>query len=51
MGEIIPIPVWMIPFSVLKINFELLRKIENIVKKRFLLSEAWNAWKEKYFLF
>ena len=36
MGEIIPFPVWIIPFPVLKINFELLGSNEkHFVKKSF----------------
>ena len=36
MGEIIPVPVWIIPFPVLKINFELLGKNKNhFVKEVF----------------
>ena len=36
MGEIIPFPVWVILFPVLKTNFELLGKYgENVVKKFF----------------
>ena len=36
MGEIIPFPVWIIPFHVLKINFELLGSNEkHFVKQVF----------------
>ena len=36
MGEIIPFPVWIIPFPVLKINFELLgTNVQDFVKEIF----------------
>ena len=37
MGEIISFPVWMIPFPVLKINFELFgTNVQDFVKRNFL---------------
>ena len=41
MGEIIPSPVWINPFPVSKINFELLGSNEKYVVKEFFSSEAW----------
>ena len=42
MGEIIPFPVWIIPFSVLKINFEALGLNKKRSVKELFSSEAWN---------
>ena len=41
MGEIIPFPVWIIPFPVLKINFETIGSIEKCFVKEVFSSEAW----------
>ena len=41
MGEIIPFPVWIIQFPVLKINFEPLRSNEKYFVKEVFSSEAW----------
>ena len=51
MGEIIPFPVWKIPFRVLKINFEPLGSNEKIFVKDFFGSDAWKWEKQFYFLF
>ena len=40
-GEIIPFPVWIIAFPVLKIDFEPLRSNEKHCAKGFFLSEPW----------
>ena len=39
--EIITFPVWIIPFPVLKISFELLGSNEKYFVKEVFLSEAW----------
>ena len=40
MGKIIPFPVWIIPFTVLKINFELLGSIKkHSVKQGFFIRD------------
>ena len=41
-GEIIKFPVWIIPFPVLKINFELLGMNEKHFVKEVFWSQAWN---------
>ena len=40
MGEVIPFPVWIIPFPALKINFETLGSNEKSFSKEVFLSEA-----------
>ena len=44
-GEIIPFPVWIIPFPVLKIDFEPFGSYENDVEKEVFRSEAWKLEK------
>ena len=41
MGEIIPFPVWIIPFPVLKINLELIGENEKCFTKKFF--HQWSA--------
>ena len=41
MGEIIPFPVWIVPFPVLKINFENFGTNKKYVVKEVISSEAW----------
>ena len=41
MGEIIPFPVWIIPFPVLKNDFELLGSNEKHFVKGVFRSDAW----------
>ena len=41
MGELIPFPVWMIPFPVSNIDFELLGSNEKHFVKEVFSSEAW----------
>ena len=41
MGEIIPFPVWIVPFPVLKINFENFGTNKKYVVKEVFSSEAW----------
>ena len=40
MGKIVPFPVWVIPFPVLKTNFEFLGLYGKNVEKEVFLSEA-----------
>ena len=49
MGDKIPFPVWMIPFLVLKINFETLGTNEKHLVKDILSSEAWKGCKISQF--
>ena len=41
LGEMIPYPVWIIQFSVLNINFELLGENEKHFVKEIFRLEAW----------
>ena len=41
MEEIIPFPVWIIPFPFMKINFETFGSNEKYVVKEVFSSEAW----------
>ena len=45
MEEIIPFPVWIIPITLLKINFETLGTNEKYVVKEVFSSEAWKSEK------